>query len=67
MLAATATLKRHEIRKILRSKRGELARLAKDLGVARNLVSQVLKGFATSARVYSACERRAQELLEESK
>jgi hypothetical protein len=65
MQAAIATLKRHEVRRIILSRYGEIARLAVALKVSRTLVTQVLKGKATSRNVYDACYSRALQILAE--
>lgn len=56
-------MKKSDVRQAILSRRGEVSRLASELGVVRNLVSQVLRGRAISARVYAACEHRAAEIL----
>lgn len=51
-----------QIRHALLSRRGAMARLARELAVSRTTVSQVLLGRATSARILEAAARRAKEL-----
>lgn len=73
MTPSTASrLKRHEIRKALRSKRGAMAKLATELGIDKSLVSLTLKGNhggrigkEREAVILDAAEKRALELLEQ--
>ncbi len=65
METTTATLKRHEVRKAILSQRGLIASIAKELNVSSTLITQVLKGRATSKRIYDACESRALQILTE--
>lgn len=51
-----------KIRRTLLRHRGELARLAEQLGVTRTTVSQVLRGRAVSERILQAAAARAAEL-----
>jgi transcriptional regulator with XRE-family HTH domain len=57
-----ATVSLAKIRRVLLRHRGELARLADELGVTRTTVSAVLRGKATSARILEAALGRAQQL-----
>jgi len=51
-----------KIRRVLLRHRGELARLADELGVTRTTVSAVLLGKAKSTRIVEAALRRAKQL-----
>jgi len=51
-----------KIRRVLIRNRGEIRRLAKQLGVTPTTVSQVLKGRSTSKRILEAAAARAAEL-----
>jgi DNA-binding transcriptional regulator YdaS (Cro superfamily) len=51
-----------KIRRVLLRNRGEIGRLAKQLGVTPTTVSQVLKGRAVSQRIVEAAAARAAEL-----
>lgn len=51
-----------KIRKVLLRHRGEISRLADQLGVTKTTVSQVLKGRAVSERILQAAAERAAEL-----
>lgn len=51
-----------KIRRVLLRHRGELSRLAEQLGVTRTTVSQVLRGRSVSARILQAAAARAAEL-----
>ena len=58
-----ARLTREEIRDAIRSRRGEVAALARELKVSRASISLVLQGKSVSARIASTCEVRAREIL----
>lgn len=60
---ATQTLRRTEIRKILRRHKGSIQRIADSLQVSHSAVSIWLAGKTTSARVAAAAERMALELV----
>jgi DNA-binding transcriptional regulator YdaS (Cro superfamily) len=51
-----------KIRRVLLRNRGEIGRLAKQLGVTPTTVSQVLKGRAVSKRILEAAAARAAEI-----
>ena len=51
-----------KIRRVLLRNRGEIGRLAKQLGVTSTTVSQVLRGRAVSKRILEAAAARAAEL-----
>ena len=51
-----------KIRRVLIRNRGEIGRLARQLGVTPTTVSQVLKGRAVSKRILEAAAARAAEL-----
>jgi DNA-binding LacI/PurR family transcriptional regulator len=51
-----------KIRRVLIRNRGEIRRLAKQLGVTPTTVSQVLKGRSISKRILEAAAARAAEL-----
>jgi len=51
-----------KIRRVLLRNRGEIGRLARQLGVTPTTVSQVLKGRAVSKRILEAAAARAAEL-----
>jgi transcriptional regulator with XRE-family HTH domain len=51
-----------KIRRVLLRNRGEIGRLAKQLGVTPTTVSQVLRGRAVSKRIMEAAAARAAEL-----
>lgn len=52
---------------ILSRRRGALSQLARDLGLSRVTVHQVIRGRSQSERVMKAAEERALALLEEEK
>lgn len=56
------TITRPQMRAILR-KAQLMATVARELGVSKTTVTQVLRGKCTSARVYAACEAKALEIL----
>jgi predicted GNAT family acetyltransferase len=58
-------LRRHQIRKILTSRRGVMARIARELDLTHSCVATVLRGRGKSARVMDAARRAAQEILAE--
>jgi predicted transcriptional regulator len=51
-----------KIRRVFLRNRGEIGRLAKQLGVTPTAVSQILKGRAISKRILEAAAARAAEL-----
>jgi DNA-binding LacI/PurR family transcriptional regulator len=51
-----------KIRRVLLRNRGEIRRLAQQLGVTPTTVSQVLRGRAVSKRIVEAAAARAAEL-----
>jgi len=55
--------RRKVIRAVLLRHRGEIARIAKALGISKVNISQYLNGVGRSKRVADACERRAITLL----
>lgn len=56
---------RAEARKVLQSRRGAVARLARELDVSFNSVKDVIQGKKSSARILSAAIDRATELAAE--
>ena len=58
----TTPSERRAARKALLAHPGEMAAVARKLGVTPALVSLVMKGRGTSERVMSACLARASEL-----
>lgn len=58
-------MKRAEIRAALKTRRGAISRLARDLGISHVAVIGVLRGRSTSARVLEAAEREARAIVAE--
>lgn len=60
-------LRRTEIRAVLKRHKGAIAEVARSLDppVTTTSVSMALRGKGTSARIMSACEAKARELLAE--
>ena len=63
--AATETLRRPQIREILKRHKGSYSRLGERLGVTYVHVSLVLKGKSTSKRVMDAATELALQLLQQ--
>lgn len=63
-MSTTATsLPLRQVRKLIRSERGAIARIAETVGVHRNSVHDVLAGRMTSEKISKALQARALELL----
>ena len=60
---ASQTLRRTEIRKILRRHKGSIQRIADQLAISHSAVSIWLAGRCTSARVAEAAEQMALALV----
>lgn len=60
-----ATMRRTEVRTILRKHRGAIKDIAADLGVTVTSVVQWLNGRMTSERIESACQAKASELVKQ--
>lgn len=59
----TDTLTRSQVRKIIKSKRGTMSQLARDLDVVTSAVTQALSGKMKIPRIMAACETKAREIL----
>lgn len=57
------TIPRHRVRRILLARRGEVSRLARELGVSPSAVANVLKGRIVSAAILATCTERAAQLI----
>jgi predicted transcriptional regulator len=60
-----ATLKRREIRAVLRRHFGSSGEIARELGIRPQNISKWLKGQTTSARIAEAATRKTLQLLAE--
>lgn len=65
--SAHAPLKRTEVREILKRHPGSISTIADELGVTTTTVSMWLRGKTTSARIETACHKRAHEFLQQEK
>jgi transcriptional regulator with XRE-family HTH domain len=63
-MMTTATLRRTEVRTILKRNRGSIKAIADDLGITITTVGDWMRGKTTSARVAAAAQAKALELLE---
>jgi len=67
MSTTQATLRRVEIRSVLRRHKGSQAEVARNANVSRVSVNKWLKGLTTSANIAEAAEKKALELLDMEK
>lgn len=63
MIANSTILNRGEIKAVFRRNRGESARLAKELGISQQNITDWMKGHGRSQKVDVAIRARAAELL----
>lgn len=65
--ASQAALRLYVVRKVLREHRGNIQQIAIDLDVTITTVLGVLRGKSKSARIETACRKRAWEILQSEK
>jgi transposase-like protein len=67
MQTDSTTLKRIEIKRVLKRHFGSVTELAKELQLKPQTISKWLKGTFDSARIAEAAQRKAIELMEREK
>jgi transcriptional regulator with XRE-family HTH domain len=67
MSSTQETLKRTEIRAVLRANKGSIQRIADQLGIKQQNISKWLRGQTVSARIAEAAQSEALRLQAQSK